>query len=337
MAAAFLRNLPAAIEVQGLQSKPELNGRRGRAVEFDAASGRYHCVLNSGEAIALKPTNLCEAGAAQQNNAPPPPAVGGGAGFQLPAMPDGVEPKHVAMISGAVLVLGLGFSLLNAGLLCGLGLLTHSAARQQGGIGPAARALSRKVAGTISRLTGMDMTPTQAAVLLVAGVVVVYWQLVGFESLGFGGAGSGGGNRRYGGSSGSSSSYSSSRDSYRQRSGRHGSSGGGYRDDEGYGGGWGGGGWGGGGGGNGGFLGLGSGFDLSFMLGAAMLGSTVYRLGGGGRPEGWSVGQFIHGVRNLDIFQMMMLMNLVQQVLGGGRRRGGYGGYGGFGRRGMYY
>ena len=58
----------------------------------------------------------------------------------------------------------------------------------------------------------------------------------------------------------------------------------------------------------------------------------------------------------MDLWQMMMLFNLVQQVLGGpnpnpnpnlnpnphqvlggGWRRGGYGGFGGFGRRPMYY
>ena len=72
------------------------------------------------------------------------------------------------------------------------------------------------------------------------------------------------------------------------------------------------------------------------LLGAAMLASMVYRLGGGGRPEGWSVGQFVHGVRNLDFFQMMMFVNLIQQVLGG-RRGGGYGGGFGGGRRRMFY
>ena len=70
------------------------------------------------------------------------------------------------------------------------------------------------------------------------------------------------------------------------------------------------------------------------MLGAGMLGNMVYRLGGGGRPEGWSVGRFFHGVQNMDMWQMMMFVNLIQQVMGGGRRRG-FGG--GFGRRGMFY
>ena len=118
---------------------------------------------------------------------------------------------------------------------------------------------------------------------------------------------------------------------------------GGGRYGSGSGSGYGGGGYGGGygsgygGGGGGGLFGLGSGVDFSFLFGLAMLGSYVYRLGGGGRPEGWTVGQFVHSVRNMDFFSMMMFMNLIQNVLGGGRRRG-YGGFGGgFGGRRMYF
>jgi len=88
---------------------------------------------------------------------------------------------------------------------------------------------------------------------------------------------------------------------------------------------------------SGSYSGLGAGVDLSFLLGAGMLGLTVWNMGGGGRPEGWSLGALTHRLQNLDLWQMMMLFNLVQQVLGGGRRRGGYGGFGGFGRRPMYY
>jgi len=198
-----------------------------------------------------------------------------------------------------------------------LGLLIHAQAKRDGGLWPAVGAFLGRVADAVGRATGMAMSPAQAAFLVLAGAAVLWWQLVGF------------------GAPARHDAYSSTESSSRSRrraSSEHG--GGGYG-----GGGYGGGSYGGEGyfgGGGGGFLGLGSGVDLSFMLGAAMLGSYVYRLGGGGRPGGWSLGQFINGVRNLDIFQMMMLMNLVQQVLGGGRRRG-YGGYGGFGRRGMYY
>ena len=74
--------------------------------------------------------------------------------------------------------------------------------------------------------------------------------------------------------------------------------------------------------------------DLSFLIGVSMLGMTVWNMGGGGRPEGWSLGQLMHRLQNMDLWQMMMLYNLVQQVLGGGRRHG-YGG--GFGRRRMYF
>ena len=39
----------------------------------------------------------------------------------------------------------------------------------------------------------------------------------------------------------------------------------------------------------------------------------------------------------MDIWQLLMLSNLIQRVLGGGQRRGGFGGYGGYGRRRMYF
>jgi hypothetical protein len=89
---------------------------------------------------------------------------------------------------------------------------------------------------------------------------------------------------------------------------------------------------------SGSYSGLGSGVDLSFLLGVGMLGLTVWNMGGGGRPDGWSLGTLTHKLQNMDLWQMMMLFNLLQQVIGGGRRRGGGGfGGGGFGRRPMYY
>ena len=89
------------------------------------------------------------------------------------------------------------------------------------------------------------------------------------------------------------------------------------------------------GGGFGGFSGGGfGGWDMSYMIGVAMLGAFVWQLGGGRDPDGWSAGKLWRRVQNLDFFQLLMLSNLLQQVLGGGRRRG-YGG--GFGRRSMFY
>merc|ERR1712087_813084 len=59
--------------------------------------------------------------------------------------------------------------------------------------------------------------------------------------------------------------------------------------------------------------GLGGGWDISFMLSAGVLGLFVYNLGGGGTPGGWSASQLMHRVRNMDLWQLMMLTNLVQQ------------------------
>lgn len=294
---------PCAVEVVGLNRRPDLNGARGRAEGFDEASGRYHVTMTgSGEQVALRAENLREVHAPQANAAPP---QRGGGGDMLAA----VEPKHVAMVIAAVLVFGFGVSLMNAGLVALVGMLMHGSARRNGGIGPAFQSLTNQVAGLVGRATGHRPTPTQTTVLLIACAALLWWWMVGGVLPV--GSGRDGGSRR------------------RTRSdtfGGYGYGNGGYGSGYGGGGGY-------GGSGGGGFLGLGSGVDLSFLIGAAMLGSYVWRLGGGGRPEGWSVGQFIHSVRNMDMFQMMMFLNLVQNVLGGRRR--GYGGYGM--RRGMYF
>lgn len=77
--------------------------------------------------------------------------------------------------------------------------------------------------------------------------------------------------------------------------------------------------------------GYGGGLDFYWYFGAAMLGSYIWRMGGGGRPGGWSFDQLWHSLSNMDLFQGMMFLNLVQRVLGGGRRGGmGY-------RRPMYF
>jgi hypothetical protein len=95
------------------------------------------------------------------------------------------------------------------------------------------------------------------------------------------------------------------------------------------------GGFGGGYGSGGGYgYGGGGGFSFFWMISAVMLGSTAYRMGGGGQPGGWSVGNLWHSLSNMNIWEGMMLLNLLQRVLGGGGGRG-FGG-GGFGRRRMF-
>eukprot|EP00035_Acanthoeca_spectabilis_P031052 m.12299 g.12299 ORF g.12299 m.12299 type:complete len:296 (+) comp4530_c0_seq1:68-955(+) len=76
----------------------------------------------------------------------------------------------------------------------------------------------------------------------------------------------------------------------------------------------------------------GGGVDFFWIMGAMMLASMVYRMGGGGQPGGWNAGQLWHSLSNMNIWEGMMLLNLLQRVMGGGGR--GYGG--GFGRRRMY-
>ena len=46
------------VTVQGLQSKPELNGARAIVLEFDKTTGRYATMLLSGKEVALKPANV---------------------------------------------------------------------------------------------------------------------------------------------------------------------------------------------------------------------------------------------------------------------------------------
>ena len=46
------------VTVQGLNSKPELNGKSGTALSFDDGKGRYTVQLDNGSTMALKPANL---------------------------------------------------------------------------------------------------------------------------------------------------------------------------------------------------------------------------------------------------------------------------------------
>ena len=46
------------VVVDGLASKPELNGSKGTATSFDDAKGRYNIQMDAGGMLALKPANL---------------------------------------------------------------------------------------------------------------------------------------------------------------------------------------------------------------------------------------------------------------------------------------
>jgi len=59
-AEGFLDELPCAVELIGLVSRPDLNGRHGWALEKAEEPGRIHVVVDGprSEALALKPVNL---------------------------------------------------------------------------------------------------------------------------------------------------------------------------------------------------------------------------------------------------------------------------------------
>jgi hypothetical protein len=47
------------VTVQGLQSKPEFNGKKGTVIRFDEHSSRYNIyIMDTGSTISLKPENV---------------------------------------------------------------------------------------------------------------------------------------------------------------------------------------------------------------------------------------------------------------------------------------
>lgn len=309
------------VRIDGLNSRPELNGRTGQAVSFNEASGRYNVQLQRPheELLALRPVNVVAAGTGASSDASGASSekrTGGG----LPAVRPFRGWGDLRYASGGLallLVLGFGFSLLNAMLLSGVAYLVFNASRREGGLSAAAHRLSSGSATLVQRLTGSTLTPLQAGFLAVSILCLTWYYWIGSSASSVSAHESARG-RSFFDPPSSTPTGSQRRRASEPEYGRHGY-GGGYDGD------------------GGGFFG--SGWDIGFMLSAAMLGMYAYNLGGGGSPGGWSASQLFHRVRNMDLWQLMMLTNLVTQVLGGRRRGGGMpmGGFGrgGFGRRGF--
>lgn len=74
-------------------------------------------------------------------------------------------------------------------------------------------------------------------------------------------------------------------------------------------------------GGGGSYGGGGGGYSFYYLMSCVMLFSYLRRMGN--TPYGWDINQFWHSLQNIDLWQGMMLLNMVQRVLngGGGRRR----------------
>ena len=58
------------VEVRGLVGRPELNGRCGSVVGFDAAKGRYIVIVGE-EQLSLKSSNLVAAAEAKEEGSGP--------------------------------------------------------------------------------------------------------------------------------------------------------------------------------------------------------------------------------------------------------------------------
>ena len=57
-----LSALPCDVTIHSLAARPDLNGKRGRAISLDVASGRYHVVLHDGgDTLALRAKNVRQA------------------------------------------------------------------------------------------------------------------------------------------------------------------------------------------------------------------------------------------------------------------------------------
>ena len=291
---------------------------------FNEPTGRYNVALDAGELIALLPARL------QPLRREPPAAAGAAAAaatsvwqalgavwHDLAArVPPGVHARHLVAALVAVLVIFLGWSMINAALAGIIVLGVYTGVQREGGLSRAVKDTGTSAAGLIERVTGQQVTPAQALFLLVAisGMAYYFWLApsphVSRPQDTFGGYGAqSSGSKTSGRRMGDSTPYGAS-GGYDSNADIRGSAGG--------------------------LFGALSSFDLSFLLSAGMLGSFVWNLGGGGSPEGWSAGQLVRRVQQMDIWQLLMLSNLVQQVVGGRGRRG-YGGYGGYGRRRGFY
>lgn len=302
------------VRITGLNSRPELNGKEGVAESFNTDTGRYNVFIDGGELVALLPARVelvrgggpggagaaGAGGIADRIRAGWTAAVGALHRLRLRA---GVEPQHLAAGLTAILVLIMGWSLINAGLVGLLLLAGLWGARREGGLGVAARDVGLSAAALLERVTGQRVTPAQAWFLVAAvtGMAYHFW-LAPSPATGWatGGSSAGDGTTRRTAGHGGFESSGATHDSH-------------------------------------GYFGSLSSLDLGYMLSVGVLGTFAWNLGGGGTPAGWSWGELVRRVQQMDIWQLLMLSNLLQQVLGGGRNRRGYGGMGyggmGYGRR----
>lgn len=293
------------VVIEGLSSKPELNGSRGVAVSFDDQKSRYMVQLDSGAVLSLKPACLTAEPGQHQDAGPGggfgrggmpgmPPGMEDifrrfGAGG-MPALPAGLKPAHLGLaLMAAYMFLPRVLSSLGLSggrlVLVALGAVVVYFVRVDGGV-HRLRARVRSSLGTAAaaatRATGSPVSEAQAAFAIGAIFLFVLWRY-GFSSS-TAAEGSGGG--------GAYAAYTK-----------------GYNDGRG---------------------GLsfepiedvastasagGSSWGIGSLLKLAMAGGLIYQMGApAGQP--WSVDKLMANMRNMNPMNMIFLMNMLSSFFG---------------------
>lgn len=196
------------VEIQGLVSRGDLNGKQGFVTSFDAAKGRYLVRLSDGTALALKPSNLKKVSGADddETSSSSPGGFGGGgmpnmAQYQaqvealkrqiLAAFP-GMTMKQLGMALGGIFFAIL-FVFYQFGFLRGAWTLLFIAvgssivpgavqAFQRGGASAALDHVGSIVARKIGSATFMRIPPKAAAMLPLAVYAIVFAYVLGPSS-----------------------------------------------------------------------------------------------------------------------------------------------------------
>merc|ERR1711865_474979 len=154
------------VTVQGIGSKPELNGQQGTCHRFDEAAGRYSVKLDSGETKSFKPGNLTttdsEAGGS------------GLGGFQLPDWIREKIPKELlAGTTGWMPFLAVACYLFG-GLKLTLAAAVGVVAITKGADSPIVRKLNPladRISGLVFQYTGHQLDCQQTLCLMGAAVL----------------------------------------------------------------------------------------------------------------------------------------------------------------------
>lgn len=335
------------VKIEGLASRPELNGTSGIAVSFDDGKGRYNVKLeSSGDFMALKPANVTAAdsggdsggggggfpggfgGGGMPGGFGGMPGMGGGGGGAQAAMlqmmlqqlkerlnlPPGVTPQHLGIglvISIFVTPRVLGIGTMQSLLLGGAGGFVYVSAQssEKGGLA-GIRETGQKVVSQIGQLVSRasgQPVSDRQAGVFLIGILFLLWKFVLAPSTPSGGGGGLGSSGLGGGSGGFGSFFGGGGGTSRQDAQGYAAYSKGYRDGQ---------------------QGKpydpiadlpdpvatksssGGGFGLSSMFSLMMVGSMVMQMGG--RP--FNLQTLMHNVRNANPMQLIMMVSMLSSL-----------------------